>query len=45
MAFTPGLSRDLKFTCISLSVAVVAYMVVNRVRRARLASIVSSPAT
>ena len=45
MAFTPGLSRDLKFTCISLTVAVVAYVVVSRVRRARLASVVSSPAT
>jgi GABA permease len=44
MAFTPGLSRDLKFTCVSLAVAVAAYAVVRRVR-SRKAAIVSSPAT
>jgi GABA permease len=43
MAFTPSLSRDLKFTCISLAVAVGAYAVVRQVR-ARKAGIVS-PAT
>jgi AAT family amino acid transporter/GABA permease len=45
MAFTPSLSRDLKFTCISLGVAVFAYAVVSRVRRARQAAVISSPAT
>jgi GABA permease len=44
MAFTPGLSRDLKFTCVSLAVTVAAYTVVRQVR-ARRAAIVSSPAT
>jgi GABA permease len=43
MAFTPGLSRDLKFTCISLAVAVGAYAIVRQVR-ARKAAIISSPA-
>ncbi len=45
MAFTPGLSRDLKFTCISLGVAVLAYVVVSRVRRARHAPLISSAST
>jgi GABA permease len=44
MAFTPGLSRDLKFTCVSLAVTVAAYTVVRQVR-ARRAAIFSSPAT
>jgi L-asparagine transporter-like permease len=44
MAFTPGLARDLKFTCISLGVAVAAYLVV-RWSRARKAAVISSPAT
>ena len=44
MAFTPGLSRDLKFTCVSMAVTVAAYTVVKQVR-ARKAAIVSSPAT
>ncbi len=45
MAFTPGLSRDLKFTCISLGVAVLAYVVVSRVRRTRRAPMISSAPT
>jgi GABA permease len=45
MAFTPGLSRDLKFTCVSLGVAVLAYAVVNRVRRMRQAPAISSAPT
>jgi len=44
MAFTPSLSRDLKFTCISLGAAVLAYAVVSRVRRARRTAVVSFPA-
>jgi GABA permease len=44
MAFTPSLSRDLKFTCVSMAVAVAAYAVV-RWSRARKAAVVSSPAT
>jgi GABA permease len=44
MAFTPGLSRDLKFTCISLAITVAAYAVV-RWARARKAAVISSPAT
>jgi GABA permease len=43
MAFTPALSRDLKFTCISMAVAVAAYVVVRWVR-ARRAAVISSPA-
>ncbi len=45
MAFTPGLSRDLKFTCVSFGVAVLAYAVVNRVRRMRQAPAISSAPT
>jgi GABA permease len=32
MAFTPGLQRDFKFSCISLAVAVIAYGVTKKVR-------------
>jgi GABA permease len=32
MAFTKGLQQDLKFSCLSLVVAVLAYVVVHRVR-------------
>jgi len=35
MAFTPGLQRDFYFSCITLAVAVVAYLVVQRWRRPR----------
>jgi AAT family amino acid transporter/GABA permease len=33
MAFTPGLQQDFKFSCISLAVASVAYLVMKRLRR------------
>jgi AAT family amino acid transporter/GABA permease len=32
MAFTPGLQRDFRFSCISLAVAVIAYWVMKSVR-------------
>jgi AAT family amino acid transporter/GABA permease len=32
MAFTPGLQRDFKFSCVSLAVAVIAYLVTKRYR-------------
>jgi L-asparagine transporter-like permease len=35
MAFTPGLQRDFYVSCITLAVAVVAYLVVQRWRRPR----------
>ena len=38
MAFTPGLSRDFKFTCVSLAVAIFAYLVVRKLRQPRVAS-------
>jgi L-asparagine transporter-like permease len=38
MAFTPGLQRDFYFSCITLAVAVSAYLVVNRVRQPRVTS-------
>jgi L-asparagine transporter-like permease len=37
MAFTPRLQRDFYFSCITLVVAVVAYLVVNRLRQPRAA--------
>jgi AAT family amino acid transporter/GABA permease len=37
MAFTPGLSRDFKFTCVSLAVAIFAYLVVRKLRQPRVA--------
>src|ERR1700674_694731 len=37
MAFTPGLQRDFYFSCITLVVAVVAYLVVHRLRQPRVA--------
>ena len=37
MAFTPRLQRDFYFSCITLVVAVVAYLVVNRLREPRAA--------
>ncbi len=33
MAFRPGLRQDLKFSCITLVVAVLAYRLVQRIRR------------
>jgi GABA permease len=37
MAFTAGLQRDFYFSCITLAVAVVAYLIANRVRQPRTA--------
>jgi hypothetical protein len=37
MAFTAGLQRDFYFSCITLVVAVVAYLIANRVRQPRAA--------
>jgi GABA permease len=42
MAFTPGQQQDFKFSCITLIVAILAYMIVRRVRAPRTAA---SPAT
>jgi GABA permease len=42
MAFTPGLSRDLKCTCIALAATVFVYLLVRRLRQPRIAP---SPAT
>ena len=37
MAFTPGLQRDFYFSCITLVVAVIAYLVAHRLRQPRVA--------
>jgi L-asparagine transporter-like permease len=37
MAFTPGLQRDFYVSCITLMAAVIAYLVVNRLRQPRVA--------
>jgi GABA permease len=37
MAFTPGLQRDFYVSCITLVVAVIAYLVVHRLRQPRVA--------
>jgi L-asparagine transporter-like permease len=37
MAMTPGLQRDFYFSCITLVVAVVAYLIVHRLRQPRVA--------
>ena len=37
MAFTPGLQQDFYFSCITLVVAVGAYLIVQRLRRPRVA--------
>jgi GABA permease len=42
MAFTPRLQKDFYFSCITLVVAVLAYLIVQRVRQPRIAT---SPAT
>jgi AAT family amino acid transporter/GABA permease len=42
MAFTPGLSRDLKCTCIALVATVFVYWVVRKLKQPRAAP---SPAT
>jgi GABA permease len=42
MAFTPGLQQDFKFSCISLAVAIVAYLVMKRLRRPAVVASVST---
>jgi GABA permease len=42
MAFTPGQQQDFKFSCITLIVAILAYLIVRRVRAPRTAA---SPVT
>jgi hypothetical protein len=37
MAFTPGQQQDFTVSCITLAVAVVAYLIVRRVRQPRAA--------
>ncbi|HEY0801168.1 MAG TPA: amino acid permease [Steroidobacteraceae bacterium] len=41
MAITPGQQQDLKFSCITLAVAVVAYWIVRRLRQPRAAASVA----
>jgi GABA permease len=41
MAFTPGQQRDFKFSCLTLLVAVLAYLIVRRLRQP---SITAAPA-
>jgi GABA permease len=38
MAFSPRLQKDFYFSCITLVVAIIAYLVVNRLRQPRIAS-------
>jgi L-asparagine transporter-like permease len=42
MAFTPGLSQDFKFSCVSLVVAIAAYYVTKRWRRPAIVPSVST---
>jgi hypothetical protein len=37
MALTPGLQRDFYFSCITLVVAAVAYLITHRLRQPRVA--------
>jgi GABA permease len=37
MAFTPGLQQDFKFSCITLVVVLIAYLIVYRLRQPRVA--------
>jgi GABA permease len=37
MAFTPGLQKDFYFSCITLVVAAIAYLIVDRIRQPRTA--------
>ena len=37
MAFTPAMQRDFYVSCITLVVAILAYMIVNRLRQPRVA--------
>src|SRR5882724_163045 len=41
MAFTPGQRQDFKFSCLTLVVAVVAYLIVRRLRQPRAAASVA----
>jgi GABA permease len=41
MAFTPGQQQDFKFSCLTLVVAVVAYLIVRRLRQPRAAASVA----
>src|ERR1700677_2975188 len=41
MAFTPGLQRDFYVSCITLAVAIVGYLIANRVRQPRAAPTVA----
>jgi GABA permease len=43
MAFTPGQQQDFKFSCITLVVTVLAYLIVRRVRQPRTAASTASP--
>jgi GABA permease len=43
MAFTPGQQQDFKFSCITLIVTVLAYLIVRRVRQPRTAASTASP--
>ena len=38
MAFTPGQQQDFYFSCITLAVAVVAFLIVRRLRQPRVAA-------
>jgi hypothetical protein len=38
MAFTPGQRQDFNFSCITLVVAVLAYLIVRRLRQPRVAA-------
>ncbi len=38
MAFTPGQQQDFKFSCITLLVTIIAYMILSRVRATRAAA-------
>jgi hypothetical protein len=38
MAFTPGQQQDFKFSCVTLMVTVVAYLIVRRLRQPRTAA-------
>src|SRR3984885_6700653 len=42
MAFTPGLQQDFKFSCITLIVALTAYLVIRRMRRPAVVASVST---
>ncbi|HWX28390.1 MAG TPA: hypothetical protein VNZ53_13260, partial [Steroidobacteraceae bacterium] len=37
MAFTPGLQRDFYVSCVTLAVAVIAYLIAQRLRQPRVA--------